>query len=409
MYYYCVKTNKSFLDNNEMAESIEKLCFQPKDLFEAVDFTDLGVVEGEKEAIPHLIEGETYSLQGVSCDGFDMKEKVYKVIKIVNDFYDVPINSVIVKQIKGDMGKIYTLSKNDCLHHNIEYEEGLQIFPKSLPWVRVKEKESVPFDPYNLGTTPLSEIDNTIRYIVLKLKGFKDYTDGYILTPSEHLVKENDFINSLRITPTNPIIYGNGTVIQENIKLRTKIVYPKTKTFNHGNFITSDNEIYVLITLVKRLPKESNPSSINRYIGEFFGIEKKYLENINPNNLFNIAWNELGAYTIDEYEALKAKRKKAEEEKIRRIEEKRKRKIAEEEKRQIEKQLHTEEAVRRMKSIDFSIPPMPEVPKLKFSDRIIPSFEAIDEILNPYFKDIDGILDNYDRKFGQLVQVLNKI
>lgn len=404
MYYYRVK---SFLDNNEMAENIEKLCFQPKDLFEAVDFTDLGVVEWEKEAIPPLIEGETYSLQGVSCDGFDMKEKVYKVIKIVNDFYDVPINSVIVKQIKGDMGKIYTLSKNDCLHHNIEYEEGLQIFPKSLPWVRVKE--SVPFDPYNLGTTPLSEIDNTIRYIVLKLKGFKDYTDGYILTPSEHLVKENDFINSLRITPTNPIIYGNGTVIQENIKLRTKIVYPKTKTFNHGNFITSDNEIYVLITLVKRLPKESNPSSIDEYIGEFFGIEKKYLENINPNNLFNIAWNELGAYTIDEYEALKAKRKRAEEEKIRRIEEKRKRKIAEEEKRQIEKQLHTEEAVRRMKSIDFSIPPMPEVPKLKFSDRIIPSFEAIDEILNPYFKDIDGVLDNYDRKFGQLVQALNKI
>lgn len=404
MYYYRVK---SFLDNNEMAENIEKLCFQPKDLFEAVDFTDLGVVEWEKEAIPPLIEGETYSLQGVSCDGFDMKEKVYKVIKIVNDFYDVPINSVIVKQIKGDMGKIYTLSKNDCLHHNIEYEEGLQIFPKSLPWVRVKE--SVPFDPYNLGTTPLSEIDNTIRYIVLKLKGFKDYTDGYILTPSEHLVKENDFINSLRITPTNHIIYGNGTVIQENIKLRTKIVYPKTKTFNHGNFITSDNEIYVLITLVKRLPKESNPSSIDEYIGEFFGIEKKYLENINPNNLFNIAWNELGAYTIDEYEALKAKRKRAEEEKIRRIEEKRKRKIAEEEKRQIEKQLHTEEAVRRMKSIDFSIPPMPEVPKLKFSDRIIPSFEAIDEILNPYFKDIDGVLDNYDRKFGQLVQALNKI
>ena len=52
---------------------------------------------------------------------------------------------------------------------------------------------------------------------------------------------------------------------------------------------------------------------------------------------------------------------------------------------------------------------MPEVPKLKFSDRIIPSFEVIDEILNPYFKDIDGVLDNYDRKFGQLVQVLNKI
>ena len=85
MYYYRVKTNKSFLDNNEMAENIEKLCFQPKDLFEAVDFTDLGVVEGEKEAIPPLIEGETYSLQGVSCDGFDMKEKVYAFISTFGD------------------------------------------------------------------------------------------------------------------------------------------------------------------------------------------------------------------------------------------------------------------------------------------------------------------------------------
>ena len=113
-------------------EKIEKLFTQPKELFEAVDFSEFDIVEVSEPHTPKFIEGENYALQGVACDGFEMETKIYKLIKVVDDFYGTNINSVIVKQIAGEQGIIFTLSKNDCEYHGIEYEKGLQLFPKTL-------------------------------------------------------------------------------------------------------------------------------------------------------------------------------------------------------------------------------------------------------------------------------------
>ena len=374
---------KNIIEDTNSKEKVEKLYTQPKNLFEAVDFTNLGVIDESEKFSPKFIEGENYSLKGVSCDGFEMEEKVYKLVKVVDDFYGTSINSVIVKQISGEQGIIFTLSKNDCDYHGIEYEKGLQLFPKNLPWTRVKEK--IPFDKNNLSTTPVSDIDNTIRFILLRLDGFKDYLDGYVLTPSGHLITEKHFIDTIRVTSKEPIVFGNGFVINDNTNLDIELVYPKNLLFNHANFISSEDTIFVMIRLKQKL--------MNQFISidGCFGVEPKYLEGINPTEFFEISWDELGAYTVEEYEALKAEKARKKAERARKLEEERKRKIAEEEKRIKEQRRRAEAAVDRMRGYHMKLPSFPPIPNLNFNGSI-GSIDMIVNTLDTYFDSLDKSL-----------------
>ena len=103
-------TTRNKMAIEKVEEKVEKLFTQPKELFEAVDFNEFDIAETSEPYTPKFIEGENYALQGVACDGFEMETKVYKLIKVVDDFYGTNINSVIVKQISGEQGIIFTLS-----------------------------------------------------------------------------------------------------------------------------------------------------------------------------------------------------------------------------------------------------------------------------------------------------------
>lgn len=368
-------------------EKIEKLFTQPKELFEAVDFSEFDIVEVSEPHTPKFIEGENYALQGVACDGFEMETKVYKLIKVVDDFYGTNINSVIVKQIAGEQGIIFTLSKNDCEYHGIEYEKGLQLFPKTLNWVRVKEK--VPFDKNNLATTPVSDVDNTVRFILLRLDGFKDYLDGYIFTPSGHLISEKHFMDTLRVTTKEPIVYGNGYVINDKTNLDIQLVYPKNLVFNHANFISSEDTIFVMI----KLKREHVSLAQNDFVAidGCFGVEPKYLDGVCPNEFFDISWDELGAYTVEEYEALKAERARREAARIKKAEEERKRKILEEEKRIKEQRKRAENAVNRMRGYHMKQPTFPHIPNIKFNGSI-GSIDMITNSFDTYFDNLTNSL-----------------
>lgn len=378
-------------------EKIEKLFTQPKELFEAVDFSEFDIVEVSEPHTPKFIEGENYALQGVACDGFEMETKVYKLIKVVDDFYGTNINSVIVKQIAGKQGIIFTLSKNDCEYHGIEYEKGLQLFPKTLNWVRVKEK--VPFDKNNLATTPVSDVDNTVRFILLRLDGFKDYLDGYIFTPSGHLISEKHFMDTLRVTAKEPIVYGNGYVINGKTNLDIQLVYPKNLVFNHANFISSEDTIFVMI----KLKREHVSLAQNDFVAidGCFGVEPKYLDGVCPNEFFDISWDELGAYTVEEYEALKAERARREAARVKKAEEERKRKILEEEKRIKEQRKRAENAVNRMRGYHMKQPTFPHIPNIKFNG----SIGSIDMITNSF----DTYFDNLTSSLAILNEDLDTI
>lgn len=370
----------------------------PKELFEAVDFTNLDVVKEPKDYIPTFIKGEKYALKGVSCEGFEMPEKVYELVAVHDEFDGININSLIVKQISGDQDKIFTLSKNDCDHIGIEYENGLQLFPKHLNWKRVKD--IVPFDPSNLATTPLSDIDNTVRYVLLKINGFKDYSDGYILTPSGKLIKEEQFEKSLKIISNEPIVYSNPTTrskgirVKENTPLSVKVVYPKDLPYTHGNFISSEDTVYILIDLTMIVDTTTS-------IDYKFGVPKEFLEGFNPNDHFTISWDELGAYTVEEYETEKARKEKEKQEAIAKEEAERKKRIAEEERRIKEQRRRTEEAATRMRNYSIELPKFPKMVDFNMENGVS-SLNLYMDGLDLYFNTLDTSLTKLSRDLSQI-------
>ncbi len=385
------KMTASYSNASRSGAPVENLFYMPKELFEAVDFTDMGIVNEPQDYVPLFVKGEKYSLAGVSCEGFEMPEKIYELVGVHDEYDGIALNSVIVKQVGGYQGKIFTLSKHDCECMGIEYENGLQLFPKHLQWKRVKDV--VPFNKADLGTTPVSDIDNTVRYILLKLNGFKDYTDGYVVTPSGKLIKEDQFQKTLRITSDEPIVYErpsngkNGVRLPENRNLSIEIAYPHGLTYPHGNFISSEDTVYVLIKLVQKL---ADPTLIDGQSG----VERVNLEGFNPNDHFKIAWDEMGAYTVEEYEAEKARREKARLERLAREEEERKKRIAEEERRIKAQRAKVEEAIYKMKNYKIQTPAFPKFPGFQVENSL--------GALNLYMKGLDLYFDSLDSSLTKL-------
>lgn len=392
------KMTASYSNASRSGALVENLFYMPKEMFEAVDFTDMGIVNEPQDYVPLFVKGEKYSLAGVSCEGFEMPEKIYELVGVHDEYDGIALNSVIVKQVDGYQGKIFTLSKHDCECMGIEYESGLQLFPKHLQWKRVKD--IVPFNKSDLGTTPVSDIDNTVRYVLLKLNGFKDYTDGYVVTPSGKLIKEDQFQKTLRITSDEPIVYEkptaskNGVKLPENKNLSIEIAYPHGLTYPHGNFISSEDTVYVLIKLVQKL---ADPSLIDGQSG----VERANLEGFNPNDHFKIAWDELGAYTIEEYEAEKARKEKARLERIAREEEERKRRVAEEEKRIKAQRAKVEEAVSKMKNYKIEVPAFP-----KFTFDSVPSLDLYTKGLDLYFDSLDKSLTKLSNDLSSMSRMI---
>lgn len=91
----------------------------------------------------NLIEGKEYQLIGTSCEGFEMKPRTFKFIKYIHSHGEIIIDGVIMKQIDGDIGMLFSLSKNDCIIYNIPYESNLQIFPLTMKW-KLKNKRTKP-------------------------------------------------------------------------------------------------------------------------------------------------------------------------------------------------------------------------------------------------------------------------
>ncbi len=110
--------------------SYEQLDFDPPSSFYNSDKCD-------------LIGGKEYQLIGTSCECFEMKPRTFKFIKYIHSHGEIIIDGVIMKQIDGEKGMLFSLSKNDCIIYNIPYESNLQIFPLTMKW-KLKNKRTKP-------------------------------------------------------------------------------------------------------------------------------------------------------------------------------------------------------------------------------------------------------------------------
>ena len=133
-------------------------------------------------------KGSLLKLRGEQCDGFSMKEKVYEVVGNVKEYHGTPINSLIVKQVGGEQGVIYTLSKNDCREIGIEYEKGLQLFPTTMKWISAND--TVEFNPSDITTYGKTK-DGKLTVVALEFS-LPIYEKNHVLLPNKKVMKVLD-------------------------------------------------------------------------------------------------------------------------------------------------------------------------------------------------------------------------
>lgn len=179
--------------------------------------------------------GDLYSLSGNDCDGFKMDKKVYQLIAIVNEFNGNVLDSLVMKQVDGDSDTIFSLTKNDCKLLGVEFQSGLQLFPKKLNWVHEKietnettcieekHKSVYPFE-YDMSKYPVNAIDKTIRNITISIDGchYIDKADAiyimqYGVIFAFNLKNRLFIINKSRNNLFNPYEHFNYRVITSKV------------------------------------------------------------------------------------------------------------------------------------------------------------------------------------------------
>lgn len=84
--------------------------------------------------------GNLYSLQTKVKNGSKTNTRTYILKQIIWCIDDLPVESVVVKQISGPIGNIITMNIHDCNRLHVKYESGLQILPMSLNFRQIKNK-----------------------------------------------------------------------------------------------------------------------------------------------------------------------------------------------------------------------------------------------------------------------------
>lgn len=85
-----------------------------------------------------FVVGKKYMLKQKSICGSQEIVKKYICKKFIYTSKTKPLNVLIMKQVEGPTGKIFTLNKNDCKRYHIKYEPGLQVFSMEFNWIPCK-------------------------------------------------------------------------------------------------------------------------------------------------------------------------------------------------------------------------------------------------------------------------------
>ncbi len=239
-----------------------------------------------------LVIGQHYSLKGIECDDFTMPTKIYELVAILDTVNGINVDSVIMKQISGPSGVIFTLTKTDCSDLNIPFQQGLQIFPKNMQWnlvVEDKKEEQKLIDTNNLSTYPTSPVDGTVRNIIIKLDDFTSYRASHIITSNGKLLTVKDFVSSLiikSISNIDSIDMCSSFNRNENIPFR--IITKQIGAPRYGENCIADKNNHLFIELDLSKPTKLKNQTVDDYIG----VSPKILDNKSINDLFEISWIE---------------------------------------------------------------------------------------------------------------------
>jgi hypothetical protein len=137
----------------------------------------------------------------------------------------------------------------------------------------------------NLATYPTSEIDGTIRKIILELHGFSPFNTTHIITPTGAMIPTSDFVSSLTIFARQNISTDNGCAgFRMGEILPFKIVgrESNSKVFT---ICDENHNIYVEVDLTKQSLNANTADGI-------VGVAHTALDGKDIDDVIGVKWDE---------------------------------------------------------------------------------------------------------------------
>lgn len=283
---------------------------------------DVEMLRGEKADDANgeeFIPGAIYSLGTESVEGVEFGRLYFKLYGVVKEYKGVNLDSLILKEVGIDENgnlvegvntvgrRKFSISPSMCKMMGLKYSPGFELWPISCGFERVdvddiveEEKEIVYED---MSTYPTSEIDGTIRKIILELHGFSPYNNSHIITPTGAMIPTNDFVSSLTVFARQNISTDNGCAgFRIGEQLPFKIVGRETgsKVFS---ICDDKHNIYVEVDLTKQSLNANTPDGV-------VGVAHTALDGKDVDDVIGVKWDE----STDENRPKEAKREMSVEE-----------------------------------------------------------------------------------------------
>lgn len=226
---------------------------------EDVNTLSKSVIELEVGKLYQISPSRVYKLEGiVSLNGLDLN---------------------IVSVYLGEKDTKKSLTQEECNRLGIKHKENLIPLPQvlSLHPYDPNKKEFVSFDLSTYPTSMIVGYENSIRYMILQLHGFKRTSDENIIeTPEGTFLDQELFLVSLKISIKTSIpSMGNTSSWAEGDEISWSMITENFKGSNRvddSEICDTDNNIYVILKTVKS-GKGISPFSLkNKKAGDIFEI-----------------------------------------------------------------------------------------------------------------------------------------
>lgn len=385
---------RQLYDKKSSANTIKKMVKLDNDLFDAVDFTELGIsIDDDDSNGISFKNGEKYVIDNESCDGSVVDNTVYEVYGTADSYAEEELNSVIMKALNPKpSSRRYSISKSDCKFLGIKFTDGLELLPKSMKWKRASTV--CDFDKDDLSTTPRSKKNDTITNVLLEIHGFQTYPRSLVLTPNGRLIHEATLKHDLRIINNFPLVVNGVKKCDIDTQIQYEIVRLPSEKYNRSEILSDSNTIYVMLS----------------FNFDCFGLDPSSLQQVSPKVMFAIQWDELGALTLKEYEDKEAAKKREEERLIaeREAQIKEARRREEEAKEQLRLKKIADEK-KRKESTDSIIKSLCEInlamPDISIDTNFLSSINSVSET---FVDGIDKYLDDINNSFSDMINTINQ-
>ena len=266
---------------------------------------DVDMLKGEKnedENVTDFTPGSIYAIGREKIEGVEFGDIYFRIYGVVREYKGVDLNSVIVKEVVIDEDgnaiegenptgrRKFSIPPSMCKMLGIEYSPGFELWPINSGFVRVDvddlvEKEEEEINYGNLATYPTSEIDGTIRKLILELHGFSPFNQSHIITPTGAMIPTEDFISSLTIFARQNISTDNGCAgfrIGETLPFK---IVSRQKNDKVLSICDENHNIYVEVDLTKESLNANTDDGV-------IGVAHTALDGKDIDDVIGVKWDE---------------------------------------------------------------------------------------------------------------------